>query len=63
MYKDSVRDHTYTRNKIHYENHIKPFFGQLLIKKISEIEIEKWQNRLLNNYAILTVVKFRSIFS
>lgn len=61
LHKNSVREHTYSRNVKHYKNHILPYFKNRRIESILPLELEKWQNKLLDKYAALTVQKYRSI--
>lgn len=60
-YKHDVREHTYRRNCLHFNNHILPYFSNDLIKDITPMKLEEWQNRLKLNYKIQTIKKFRSI--
>lgn len=60
-YKHDVREHTYKRNCLHFNNHILPYFSNDLIKDITPMKLEEWQNRLKLNYKIQTIKKFRSI--
>lgn len=46
----------------HFNRHIKPYFGHRIINSIKPIELEKWQNQLLQKYKNSTVVKYRSVF-
>jgi len=62
VHKDKVRSHVYKRNLGHYNNHIKPYFGDKLLHLIKPIDIEKWQNKLLKEFKHLTVQKYRSVF-
>lgn len=62
VHKDKVRPHVYKRNLGHYNNHVKPYFGDKLLHLVKPIDIEKWQNKLLKNFKHLTVQKYRSIF-
>jgi integrase len=41
--------------------HVFPYFGSRLIDTIKPIELERWQNDLLQKYKAGTVQKFRSI--
>lgn len=61
VYKNSVREHVYTRNINHFNNHIEPYFKTFSIIEIKPIQLEEWQNRLLLKYKPLTVSKYRSI--
>ena len=61
LQKTQIRPHTLERNIMHYNNHIAPYFGKRELGSISPLEIEKWQNKLLQKYKHLTVQKFRSI--
>ena len=61
IYKSSVRDHVFERNLLHFNNHIKPYFENYLIKQIKPIQLEEWQNKLLAKYKPSTVTKYRSI--
>ena len=56
-----IRKHTLERNKAHYRNHVFPYFGGRLIETLKPIELERWQNDLLQKYKPHTVQKFRSI--
>jgi len=56
-----IRKHTLERNKAHYRNHVFPYFGGRLIDTLKPIELERWQNDLLQKYKPQTVQKFRSI--
>ncbi len=56
-----VREHTARRNQGHYNNHIKPYFGDRLLKSLKPLELEKWQNTLLKKSKPLTVQKYRSV--
>jgi len=71
-HQNKVRENVYKSNITHYNNHIKPYFGDRKLKSILPIEIEAWQNDLLSKtykrgnsfkkYQPLTVQKYRSIF-
>lgn len=61
LQKNKLREHTLERNKAHYDNHIKPYFGLRHIDTLKPIELEKWQNEKLKTYKPQTVQKFRSI--
>lgn len=63
LHKERVREKTYDKNLLHYQNRIKKYFGDRLIDSIQPMELEKWQNVLKSkyNYKPLTVQKFRSI--
>ncbi|MGD9623281.1 MAG: tyrosine-type recombinase/integrase [Arcobacter sp.] len=72
-YPNKVRENVFESNLKHYNNHIKPYFGNRKLKSVLPIEIETWQNDLLYNktykkgnvfkkYQPLTVKKFRSVF-
>lgn len=61
LQKSKVRKLTLERNKAHYQNHVFPYFGSRLIDTIKPIELERWQNDLLQKYKAGTVQKFRSI--
>ena len=61
LQKTQIRKHTLERNIMHYNNHIAPYFGKRELRSITPLEIERWQNRLLQKYKHLTVQKFRSI--
>jgi integrase len=62
VHKDKVRPHVYERNLGHYNNHVRPYFGDKLLHLVKPMDIEKWQNKLLKNFKHLTVQKYRSIF-
>lgn len=61
VYKSTVREHVYRRNLNHFNNHIEPNFKSFSIKEIKPIQLEEWQNKLLEKYKPSTVVKYRSI--
>ena len=61
VYKQTVREHVSARNEKHYNNHIKPYFGELDLKSISPLELEEWQNILLSKYKASSVSKYRSV--
>ena len=61
LQKSRIRKLTLERNKAHYQNHVFPYFGSRLIDTIKPIELERWQNDLLQKYKAGTVQKFRSI--
>ena len=61
LQQSKVRKHTLERNKAHYQNHVFPYFGSRLIDTIKPIELERWQNDLLQRFKPSTVQKFRSI--
>jgi len=61
LHKARVREHTASKNKKHYHNHIKPYFGHRLIISIKPIELEKWQISLKKDYKPLTIQKYRSV--
>lgn len=56
-----MREHTLSRNIAHYNNHVSPYFGSRLIGTIKPLELERWQNDLLQKYKSSSVQKFRSI--
>ncbi len=61
IHKKNVREHTYTRNVGHFNNHILPFFGHRLLETILPMELEKWQNDLEEEHKPSSVQKYRSI--
>lgn len=61
LQKTTIRKHTLKRNIMHFNNHIAPIFGKRELQSITPLEIERWQNKLLQKYKHLTVQKFRSI--
>ncbi|WP_230973234.1 tyrosine-type recombinase/integrase [Sulfurimonas hydrogeniphila] len=62
VYKGTVRPHVFKRNHRHFLNQIKPYFDHRKLESIKPIEIEKWQNKLLEKYKYSTVQKYRSVF-
>lgn len=62
LQKTQIREHTLVRNIAHYNNHISPIFGHRLLDSISPMELEKWQNQLLQNYKKGTAQRYRSVF-
>lgn len=61
LYKSRVREHVYSSNLKHYNNYIKPYFGHRLISSLKPMELEQWQNDLIQNKKPLTVQKYRSV--
>ncbi|MAC84022.1 MAG: hypothetical protein CL624_07785 [Arcobacter sp.] len=61
VYKQIVRDCVAARNEKHYNNHIKPYFGELDLKSIAPLQLEESQNILLSNYKASSVSKYRSV--
>lgn len=61
IYKNTVREHVHNKNQRHYNNHIKPYFKDINITEIKPLQLEEWQNRLIQKYKPNSVVKFRSI--
>ncbi|SFV67414.1 Phage integrase [hydrothermal vent metagenome] len=59
--KSKMREHTLSRNIAHYNNHVSPYFGSRLVDTLLPMELEQWQNKLLEKYKSSTVQKFRSI--
>ncbi len=59
IYKTEVSPRTYHNMMLYYKNHIKPTFGNMLIKNIKPMTIEKWQLTLLDKYKYVTVRKYR----
>ena len=56
-----MREHTLKRNKAHYQNHVSPFFGSREISTLLPMELERWQNDLLQRFKPSTVQKYRSV--
>jgi integrase len=53
----------YERNLGHYNNHVKPYFGDKLLHLVKPIDIEKMAKiNCLRTLKHLTVQKYRSIF-
>ena len=46
-----------------YTKHIQPYFGNRLIRDISAIDINDWQEHLTNNYAHNTVRNIHKVFN
>ncbi|MFA6137393.1 MAG: site-specific integrase [Sulfurimonas sp.] len=62
LHRARVREHTHNRNLLHFQKHIKPYFGHRLLDTIKPMELEKWQNDFKSKkYKPLTIQKFRSI--
>jgi integrase len=61
LQRSKIREHTLKRNKAHYKNHVSPYFGSRLVDSLMPLELERWQNDLLQKYKSSTVQKFRSI--
>lgn len=61
LQKTKIREHTLKKNIMHYNNHIEPYFGKREMQNITPLDIERWQNQLLQKYKHQTVQKFRSI--
>jgi len=61
LQKPKIRKHTLKRNKAHYNNHVFPYFGKRYLDTLLPMELERWQNDLLEKYKASTVQKMRSI--
>ena len=62
LQKTQIREHTLLRNIAHYNNHISPVFGHRLLNSIGPMELEKWQNKLLEKFKKGTAQRYRSVF-
>lgn len=62
LHRETVRGHVHTRSVGNYEQHILPYFQGRKLNSIKPMELESWQNRLLQKYKPLSVQKYRSIF-
>lgn len=62
LQKTQIREHTLARNIAHYNNHIGSTFGYLSLGSINPMELEKWQNQLLQKFKKGTVQRYRSVF-
>ncbi|MCF6206923.1 MAG: site-specific integrase [Sulfurovum sp.] len=56
-----MREHTLSRNIAHYNNHVSPYFGSRMITTLLPMELERWQNDLLEQYKSSSVQKYRSV--
>ena len=56
-----MRKHTLSRNIAHYNNHVSPYFGSRIITTLLPMELERWQNDLLEQYKSSSVQKYRSV--
>lgn len=64
IYKGSgVREHIYEANYSIYEKQIKPYFLKYNIDEIKPLQLEEWQNKLLDKYSTHTVIRYRSILN
>lgn len=62
VYQGSVREHIFEANYSIYEKQIKPYFNKS-INEIKPIQLEEWQNKLLDKYSLHTVIRYRSILN
>lgn len=62
LHKEKVRSHVFKRELSNYNRHILPYFKGRQLSSIKPMEIEAWQNRLMVNYSVSSVKKYRSIF-
>lgn len=60
-YKSTVRVHVFYDTSLQYNNHIKPYFKDFLLKDIKPIHLENWQNALLKRFKPTTVQRKRSV--
>lgn len=63
VYQGSVREHIFEANCSIYEKQIKPYFAKYNINEIKPIQLEEWQNKLLDKYSLHTVIRYRSILN
>lgn len=63
VYQGSVREHIFESNCSIYEKQIKPYFSKYNINEIKPIQLEEWQNKLLDKYSLHTVIRYRSILN
>lgn len=63
VYQGSVREHIFEANCSIYEKQIKPYFSKYNINEIKPIQLEEWQNKLLDKYSLHTVIRYRSILN
>lgn len=62
-FETEVKEHTFRRKKLHYENHVKPYFGKMYLKDIKPITIEKWVGKLKKRYAYQSIKTFYSVLN
>ncbi len=48
--------------KLNFENHILPYFGKHLIKQITPIDLQEWQNTMVDKTSASSLRKYRNIF-
>lgn len=63
IYQGSIREHIFDGNYSIFIKHIKPYFLNYSITDIKPIQLEEWQNKLLDKYSTNTVVRYRSILN
>ena len=63
VYQGSVREHIFDCNYSIYIKHLKPYFSKYNIDEIKPLQLEEWQNKLIDKYSIHTVIRYRSIFN
>ncbi len=63
IYQGSIREHIFDGNYSIFIKHIKPYFLNYSITDIKPIQLEEWQNNLLDKYSTNTVVRYRSILN
>lgn len=63
VYKGSIREHIFDGNYSIFIKQIKPCFLNYSITDIKPIQLEEWQNQLLNKYSTHTVIRYRSILN
>lgn len=56
--KDQV-NHSY---KLNFEMHILPYFGKQLLKQITPIDLQEWQNTIVDKTSASSLRKYRNIF-
>lgn len=59
QYKRKVKDTTYYKNTIHFNNHIIPFFGKMKIKDIKLVVCQRFINELTKNFKRSTIKIYR----
>lgn len=63
IYQGSIREHIFNANYSIFIKHIKPYFLNYSISDIKPIQVEEWQNKLLDKYSSNTVIRYRSILN
>jgi integrase len=62
-HQNKRREHVQASYLRHFEMKIVPYFGNMLIREISPIQLMDWQNELMETEKAFSVKKYRTVFN